>query len=296
MLEPLLVKVSEFFPNHRKSCIKNVLILALCILLKESVNLYKLKGSVGTVLGNETSDSSSHYKRLIRLFDNYAFSRLWLDLLGFVFSLLQAKVDTLLLDGTSWQSGGKCYHYLTLCIVYEGVAIPIYWLNLHKSGVSNCSERKKLIKKARRHFILAGKTLIADREYLGTDWFKFLLDSKIDFVIRLREKAYKEAINKSKGRSYEELKKKVAGSKVRKKVLKKSFVLQGMDLYFVLFKNPKKDPKEPLVYLITNLDKEAKKIAQTYAIRWKIEHCFKHLKSNGFQLEQINLSRTFPLF
>jgi transposase len=59
-----------------------------------------------------------------------------------------------------------------------------------------------------------------------------------------------------------------------------------MKLYFIAYKNPK---NAPVVYSITNLDKPAKSIALSYAGRWKIEHCFKHLKSNGFQLEEINL-------
>ena len=37
------------------------------------------------------------------------------------------------------------------------------------------------------------------------------------------------------------------------------------------------------------MDKPAVTIAHIYPIRWKIEHCFKHLKSNGFCLETINL-------
>ena len=60
-------------------------------------------------------------------------------------------------------------------------------------------------------------------------------------------------------------------------------------LYVVVVKNPKKNAKEPYLLLITNMDKPAVTIAGTYPIRWKIEHCFKHLKSNGFCLETINL-------
>lgn len=41
--------------------------------------------------------------------------------------------------------------------------------------------------------------------------------------------------------------------------------------------------------LITNMDRHAKGVCEIYPIRWKIEHCFKHLKSNGFCLEAINL-------
>lgn len=55
-----------------------------------------------------------------------------------------------------------------------------------------------------------------------------------------------------------------------------------------MIKNPKYDPKEPYIYFISNLQ-DARAIASHYLKRWKIECCFKHLKSNGFNIEDINL-------
>lgn len=57
---------------------------------------------------------------------------------------------------------------------------------------------------------------------------------------------------------------------------------------FVMIKNPKYDIKEPYIYFISDL-KHAQAIANHYLKRWKIECCFKHLKSNGFNIEDINL-------
>lgn len=118
-----------------------------------------------------------------------------------------------------------------------------------------------------------------------------MIDNGLSFVVRLRKNAYKKAINQSKGKSYEALQAKVKRSKVATKALKKAFVLKGMQFYFVILKNPKNDPKEPFLYLITNLDLPARAIGDIYRLRWKIEYCFKHLKTNGFQLEQINLKQ-----
>ena len=78
-------------------------------------------------------------------------------------------------------------------------------------------------------------------------------------------------------------------SKIPDKALSKTFKLEGMLLNFVVVKNPKKNAKEDILFLITNIIKPASHIVRIYPIRWKIEHCFKHLKSNGFQLECINL-------
>lgn len=289
MLNSLLDELTADFSNYRRSCLKNVLILALALLRKETVCLHRLKSEVGLITGRTDTQPDSHYKQLIRVFDCYAFSSLWLDLLKYVMVLLRLKSNYLLLDGTSWKHGRRWYHYLTLCVVYQEVAIPIFWLNLNKHGISNFRERKKLFKKASRHFHLQDKILLADREYIGVEWFKLLKASNIPFVIRLRKNTYKAAFDQAPGRSYKRIQGKVLGSKVPYKALRKDFYLEGMHLALVVVKNPKPNAEEPLIYLITDLRESALRTAHRYPIRWKIEHCFKHLKSNGFDLEAINL-------
>jgi len=205
MLDLLLDEITKEFPEWRKSWVKNILLLSLCIIQNETTCLYKLKNTVGFLINKPETKKGSHYKRLTRIFVDHAFSSLWIALLGYVFRKLRLKSDYLLLDGTSWDKGETRLHYITLCVVYGDVAIPIYWEDLRKKGVSNQKERKRLIKKAMKYFNLEGKTLLADREYIGTDWFKFLVANEIDFNIRLRVKNYKKAIDASPGKSYEEL-------------------------------------------------------------------------------------------
>lgn len=76
--------------------------------------------------------------------------------------------------------------------------------------------------------------LVTDREYVGTKWFKYLIENEIDFIIRLKKGTYREAVDQSEGRSYEQLCNKVRRSKVASKVLNKSFVLEGMPLNLVV--------------------------------------------------------------
>ena len=289
MLTPLLDKISEYLPNHGKSCVKNVLTLSLCLLVKETVNLNKLKGTVGAVLGNSSTLADSNYKRLIRIFDNHSDSTLWLDLLTFVFTFLGLRGDYLILDGTSWRSGETKFHFLTLCVVYQGVAVPIFWLNLQKIGHSSTEERIRLIREALHRFDLSYSVLVADREYIGTKWLKYLTDNEIDFIVRLKSGAYKDAVNQSVGRSYEQLINKVKHSKVGGKVLGKPFVMEGMHLSFVVLKNGRRDADEPVVYLVTSLKEPVRSVADKYRMRWKIEAFFKHMKTNGFSLESMNL-------
>ena len=289
MLESLVNKFNTKTSVIRKSQLKNILILSLSMLEVQTVCLHKLKGIVGQITGKITTKPSSNYQRLLRIFQHHAFSRLWLDLLQFVFQLLRLQCDYLTLDGTSWKRGEKWYHYLVLAVLYQGVAIPIYWVNLQKHGISSIKERKQLFKRAFRSFNLKDKTLIADREYLGVDWFKFLIDNKLDFLIRLKKNTYHEAINAAAGKTVEQLIQKVKRSKIPHKSVGKAFELNGMKLRFVVSKNPDKSAKESVLFLITNLEKSAPAIANIYRLRWKIEHCFKQLKSNGFDLEAMNV-------
>jgi len=285
----LLYKVTEYFPNRSESCLRNILLLVQAILLKETINLNKLKGCLNTIQG-KVNTASSNYKRLIRIFDNYALTNLWIELLNFGFQMLDAKIEYLIIDGTKWQRGKKWYHYQVLSFIYKGVAIPIYWENINKNGISNYQERKQLFDKALKYFNLAGKTLLADREYIGTDWFKYLINNKINFTIRIKKNIYIEAINQSGGRAHQQMIDKVLRSKVKDKAVGKVIEIEGEQLYFVVMKNPKNDPKDPVLLLLsTHLDKCAKAIGLSYCLRYKIEHCFKHLKSNGFCLEQLNL-------
>lgn len=52
-------------------------------------------------------------------------------------------------------------------------------------------------------------------------------------------------------------------------------------------KNLKNDRKEPYIYFISNMG-NANEILDHYAERWKIECCFRHLKTNGFDIEAMN--------
>ena len=67
--------------------------------------------------------------------------------------------------------------------------------------------------------------------------------------------------------------------------------------WLVMTKNFKPDYKEPYVFFITNVQ-DAVKALEYYTQRWKIECCFRHLKSNGFNIEAMNFKddRKIELF
>jgi hypothetical protein len=132
---------------------------------------------------------------------------------------------------------------------------------------------------------LLGKTLIGDREYIGVMWLKYLKDNDLHFVIRLRDKNYNDAINAT-GKSIEKLEKKA--KKRLGQVFSKHFELNGEPYYFVLTAYKDRSGKVEILRLITSLS-YANKAVELYKLRYRIESLFKHLKSNGFDLEALHL-------
>jgi Transposase DDE domain len=286
MYTHLLDKFKQTHPQWQAGLVKNTLLMVALLLDRQTVCLWKLKGSVGKFLGNTHTDSRSHYQRIKRWFkQSLDYKYVWLVLLQCAIGLLNKATELLILDGSSWQWGGKQYHFLTLSVLYKGVAIPIYWIELAKLGISSQSQRKVLLESVLKLANLAGKVMVADREYIGSDWFKVLKDNKIDFVIRLREGNYKHAIRAAG----------IKSEKLERKALKrvgsifcKPFALDGQSYYLLITSYKERNGKTELLRLITCLAKPWKAV-DMYKLRYRIEPMFKHLKSNGFDLESLHL-------
>lgn len=249
----LIDKYSSKITDLPESIVKNNLIIAQSILLSGSVNLNLVKEKVPLVTGNFANKPSADYKRLTRFFDlgkietvedRFLYNELLENLrtLCWVILFNQKKnkggkfnrkaVKYLLLDGTKWDFGQHHLHLLTLCIVIDEVAIPIWWEDIEKAGHSSQQERISYLHDAMNSYQLEGLTLIADREYIGYEWFKELKRLSIHFVIRVKEGIYHEEINQASGLSWEKMKakasKKNKGGKVSKRIK-----LDGVELHIL---------------------------------------------------------------
>ncbi|WP_299466821.1 transposase, partial [uncultured Microscilla sp.] len=72
----------------------------------------------------------------------------------------------------------------------------------------------------------------------------------------------------------------------------KEISLGTQKYWFTVWKNPKKENKdEPLFYFISTI-KNKRKVIKAYSMRWTIEDCFYHLKTNGFHLEEMNFKKS----
>lgn len=297
---PLPLQFTEYFSGHRPSEVKNLLISAEAIFEVQTTNLNKAKDKVGQITGKTATKPESNYKRLTRFFQTEEKRELIKGLLCVCVCLLESKekIKYLTLDGTAWEFGDKKIHVLTLCVVYGGVSIPIWWEELDKKGTSNFKERKRVIRHACSFLNLSGLILLADREYVGRAWFKYLKNKKIDFVIRLKQKAYKEHVDAASEQAnpkdyfqkarYIKLQRIAEFRRYRRCGVSKRIKIDGRNYTFVIFKNPKQEAEEPLLYFISSLA-DKRQIIKGYPIRWTIECCFKHLKSNGFGLEEMSL-------
>lgn len=287
MLPPHLRKFSDFYSNYGLGAVKNLWLLTCLIPIARTVNLNKLKDYVGPVLGNESTDPSSHYRRLTRFFEDWGGNEAFLhDIMKQNLRFLKnIGFKTLVMDGTSWKIGDSSVHYMVLSVLVGPVAVPIYWVQLEKIGASSQEERKAMFEKALSLFDLRGMTLLADREYIGKEWFRFLKANKIHFVIRMRMGDYEEDVNGVKGLKYYKMYEKCGTKDL---FVKKRVWFDGQAYTIVMMPNPKYDAQEPVLIFLTTLS-NATKAAKLYAKRWKIECLFKHLKMNGYNLEDLNL-------
>ena len=285
MLLPFSDKFSQILGKYKKCTLNNLYLCVAALIVSKTVNLNKQKDYLPNLLENNKLKLASCYTLLVRFIKNHCRTSLPKEILEVSKSLLSDVGDSLYLDATEWTFGLKKIHILVLCVHWENVAIPVFFRPYWHKGVLSAKARIRFMRRAISYVALQGKILVADREFIGQIWFDFLVESNILFVIRIRENMYqKELLD---GKSHH---------KLRKKALKKGFA-QGFikinDKIFRLefWRNTNEfNTKEPIVYLLTNV-LDQKKIGQKYKYRWRIEYCFKHLKSNGFDLENMSWKR-----
>lgn len=126
-----------------------------------------------------TASTGSSLRRIQRFMAAYLLDT---DLVArLIFRLLPHKPPfRLAMDRTNWKFGQQNINVLVIAVVYHGVAFPLLFKLLPKSGNSNTSERIELIEQFIRLFGTASlDCLTADREFVGERWIKYLNDNRI---------------------------------------------------------------------------------------------------------------------
>jgi hypothetical protein len=225
--------------------------------------------------------TDSHYKRLQRFFRDFEMD--YGEIAQTVVALMSIPEPWVLsIDRTEWKFGKCVFNILMLGIVHDGVAFPVAWTLLDKRGNSNSHERMELfndfLERFRDRKIAC---LCADREFVGKDWFGYLLDDpNTPFRIRIRSN-HKLSDGRSSlkvGILFQDLQ---VG---QHKVLRHKRLLWGHWLYIAALRLEDGD------LLVIATQSAPHSAIPDYAQRWGIETLFGIFKTRGFCLESTHLT------
>lgn len=228
---------------------------------------------------------SSRYRRLQRFFqhthlDDGAVART-------LVSMLRLRPPfTLCLDRTNWQAGKTDINMLVLAVAGKKARLPLLWTMLDGRGCSDTGERIALIG---RFCDLFGKdaiaVLVADREFVGAQWFDFLVETDIPFVIRVKQN---HSVVLSDGRRTD------VATLFSRRLWRNRETCSGLRFEGMrpqsashLALAAKTIGNGERLVLLTNRD--PRRAAGFYRRRWQIECLFAETKTRGLNLEDTHM-------
>ena len=231
---------------------------------------------------------ASNYRRLQRFFQYVRLDEAWLARV--ILALIGTQPPyTFILDRTNWKIGRTDINLLVLCVAARRVRVPVLWSILGKAGSSNLAERTALMKRALQLVKPSSiRVVLADREFIGHQWFDFLAENCIPFAIRVKQDLYvrlkdgrvltlaslfKKHRSTRRGSAYEGL---FVGMRETSRVR----------LWFCAKRLCDKD--RSLLIVATTLAPE--KGLALYRKRWQIECLFADTKTRGLNLEDTRLT------
>jgi len=263
--------------GHDKRRVKWLSKLVQGLYLAKTTNLSK----VARAIKHETK-VQSRYRRIQRFFESAHFEQgICAEIVMNLFDWGDEK-PYLLMDRTEWEYGNTWINILVVAVAYKRMAIPLAWVVLPKRGNSSIKARAELLESI---FAKVGMArfggLLADREFIGKDWFAYLNKIELPFYIRIKEGA--DTVN-ARGQSvqagwlFHPLK---AGEQMEVSGRRKIY---GHDLKIWGAKSPIDGQ-----LMIVASNKESKNNIEAYLQRWDIETLFGSLKSHGFAFEETHM-------
>jgi hypothetical protein len=226
---------------------------------------------------NAAAKPESNYRRIQRFFKDFTIDNLTIARL-MLFLLPARNRFVVVMDRTNWRFGKLDINILTLAIAHNGTAFPVVWTLLPKAGNSNTTERIELLERFLR--VVEAKDVeafLADREFVGHDWFAYLSGKRIPFHIRVRQDAlcdgwfnaflffHRLPVGQSRCLHHRYL------------IFGHSLAVAGVRL------------ADDHLIVVTNTN--PKHSLARYALRWGIESFFAAIKVTGFDVEATHLNR-----
>jgi len=188
----------------------------------------------------------------------------------------------LAIDRTNWQFGEKNLNFFVAAVIYGNISIPIAWLLLDKKGNSSTDERKKLIEKILK--ILPKdriEIILADREFIGEEWLKYLSSEELPFAIRVKKIErfkHKHGGRLQLGKFFGDMQ--VGASKAIEAKFYESEILVKITCLQL---------EREQLFIVSNVVVGGAALI-LYKQRWSIERTFKSLKTAGFNLEDTHIT------
>jgi len=251
--------------------------LVVSIITLGRVNLKKIATKL-----NPKESKEVNYRRLSRFFQYFRFDKETMAKL--MSSFLPKGQWVLSMDRTNWKFGKVHINILMLSVAYKGMAIPIVWYLLKKStkqGNSGFRDRIRIMKKFIDIFgVDKIEVLVADREFVGEVWFRWLKKREIPFAIRVMNNK-RVKVGRGNVRIDSLFRYLKVGEHTFYRTKKKIYNYAGLSIIAMKM-------KDEYLILATNINQS--KALGYYKQRWEIEMLFSALKKRGFNLEETHLS------
>ena len=267
-----------------KSRIETLCVLVLGMISARTVNLTHIASERPT-----RAKVASTYRRLQRFFQHVTLPDDWT--VGIVMALI-GHPDRwyLCLDRTNWKIGKFDVNVLVLAVVTERYRVPLLWTFLNHSGNSTTEQRIALMRRYLTYFKASTvRMFLADREFIGQEWFRFLLDANIPFAIRMKD----DHLIHVEGREFSlrSYLSRCKGERGFTATLPAKAGQPALELHF----GARRIKGGELLIVACSEQIRGARILRYYRWRWFIECMFADCKTKGINLEDTRLRNTHKL-